>query len=140
MPSGVFQDEIDFIQQFNNYLTPDVVTSSSLLTPATLFYTIKILNYSTLDTHDNMIQTICYFIEENVANNKLGDIRIDTIKNLLQLCLCHTVFSYKNKLYKFVRGGPTTLPLMDTLSNIYLFMWQRKCLPSVASEKEFFGR
>ena len=138
--SGIFEDEIDFIQQFNTYITPTSNMEQSILTPTTLFCTIKILNYFTLDTHVNMIDVICNFIQEHVAANRLEKILIQTIRNLLQLCLCHTLFSYQNKLYKFLKGGPRTLPFMDTLSNIYLFAWQRKIRREIAYEKEFFGR
>jgi hypothetical protein len=143
MKPGTFEDEIDFIQQFDIYasaITTTTTTEESVLTPTTLFCTIKVLNYFTLDTHVNMIDTICNFIQEHVAANRVGKVTIATIKNLLQLSLCHTLFCYKNDLYTFTKGGPTTLPLFDTLSNIYLFVWQKKILRDIQQQKEFFGR
>ena len=133
---GTFEDEIDFIQQFNLYTT----TKESVLTPTTLFCTIKVLNYFTLDTHKNMIDMVCNFIQQNIAANKLGKTTVGTIQNLLQLCLCHTTFCYRNNLYKFTKGGPTTLPLFHTLPNIYLFAWQNSILRQIEQQKEFFGR
>ena len=134
--SDVFQDEIDFIQQFNAYMT----TEQAYFTPTTLFCAIKVVNYFTLDTHVNLIDTVCSFIQANVAANRIEKILIQTVKNLLQLCLCHSLFSYQNKLYKFTKGGPRTLPLMDTLANIYLFLWQRKIRSEIQDPKEFFAR
>lgn len=127
----VFQDEIDFIQRFQMYKP---TTNTALLC------TIKILNYSSLDTHESMITTVGNFIQDTILTNRLERMSVSTIKNLLQLCLCHTGFAYKTKFYKFLKGGPTTLPLMDTLSNIYLYVWQRKIFREIRERNEFFGR
>ena len=135
MASILFKDDIEFMQKLNVY-----VHTNRRLTSTTLFCTIDIVNYWTLDTHENIIDVVCKFIQNNVAANKLQKISIATIKNLLQLCLYHNVFCYKNHIYKFTRGGPTTLPLIDTLSNIYLSIWQDKIIGELRHNKELFGR
>jgi hypothetical protein len=33
-----------------------------------------------------------------------------------------------------------TLPLIDALSNIYLFVWQEKIIDELRQDKELFGR
>jgi hypothetical protein len=50
------------------------------------------------------------------------------------------MFCYKNKIYTIAEGGPNTVPLSDTLSNIYLFEWQRIVSKEVERNKEFVGR
>jgi hypothetical protein len=135
MKSVIFNDGIEFMQKLHTY-----VNTEQRLTPTTMFCTIEITNYSTLDSHDAIIDAVCYFIRNNVAANKLHKIPIMTIKNLLQLCLYNNVFSYKNKFYTFNKGAPTTLPLTDTLSNIYLFAWQQKIIDEIKQNKELFGR
>ena len=107
MASILFKDDIEFMQKLNVYVHTD-----HRLTSTKMFCTIDVVNYWTLDTHENMIDVVCKFIQNNVAANKLHKISIATIKNLLQLCLYHNVFCYKNQIYKFTRGGPTTLPLI----------------------------
>jgi len=78
-----------------------------------------------------MIDVVCNFIQNHIVTHKLQKISIMTIKNL---------FSYKNKIYTFTKGGPTTLPLMDTLANIYLFAWQQKIIDEIKQNRELFGR
>ena len=106
-----------------------------------MFCTIEVTNYFTLASHETMIDTVCKFIQNNVVSNKLQKIPIMTIKNLLQLALYNNLFSYKNQIYTFTKGGPTTLPLIDTLSNIYLYAdWQQKIIDELKFNKELFGR
>ncbi|CAF4579423.1 unnamed protein product, partial [Rotaria magnacalcarata] len=91
------------------------------LRATTLFCTIKIINYYTLDIHKNMIDTVGYFLEDNLVTNKLEQVTIQTIKNLLHIFLYNNVFYYKDKIYTLIKGSPNTMPLSDTLSNIFLF-------------------
>jgi len=135
MEPVIFHDEPEFIQKLNEY-----VKIGHQFTSTTYFCTIKILNYFALDTHENMIDVVYKFIENNIAANKIEKIKISTIKNLLQLCLYNNIFCYKDKIYTFTNGGPTTLPLMDTLGNIYLYAWQKNIADEVRRKKEFFGR
>ncbi len=135
MQEVTFNDEAAFIQKLNGYANIE-----HRLTPITIFCTIQISNYSALDSHENMISIVCRFLHDHVAANKLHKILITTIKNLLQLCLYNNIFCYKNQIYKFTKGGPTTLPLTDTLSNIYSYVWQKKIVDEIQRKKEFFGR
>ena len=135
MKSVIFKDGIEFMQKLYDY-----VHTEHRLTPTTMFCTIQITNYFTLDTHEAMIDVVCNFIQNHIVTNKLQKISIMTIKNLLQLCLYNNIFSYKNKIYIFAKGGPTTLPLMDTLANIYLFVWQQKIVDELKQNRELFGR
>lgn len=135
MRSVIFQDPIEMMQKLYAY-----VHSEHRLTSTTMFCTIEIINSLTLLPHDTMIDVICNFVYKNTANNRLYNIPIPTIKNLLQLCLYNNMFCYKNKIYKFLRGGPTTSPLMYTLANIYLFSWQQNIIDKVQQNKELFGR
>jgi len=135
MKSTLFMDEIECIEKLNHYTNIE-----ERLTSTTLFCTIKISNYFTLDSHENMIEQVYNFIRDNLASNKLHKILIMTIKNLLQLCLYYNIFTYKNKIYTFTKGGPTTLPLIDTLANIYLCNWQKHIVNEIQRKKELFGR
>ena len=129
------RDEADFIQKLYDY-----TYTQHRLKPTTLFCSIKITNYSTLDTHENLIDTVTYFLTDNSVNYAIGHVPISIVKNLLQLFLYNNLFSYNNKLYRFIKGSPSTLALSDLLSNIYLCVWQKSILKEVERHREFFGR
>jgi len=133
--SVTFDDEIDFIQKLNHY-----THTGHRLISTTMFCTMKISNYSTLDSHENMIDVVCCFLQDHLASNRLQKIAITTIKNLLQLCLYNNLFCYKDKIYSCTKGGPTTLPLTNTLSDIYSFVWQKKIVSEIEQKHELFGR
>ncbi|CAF3804954.1 unnamed protein product [Rotaria sp. Silwood1] len=133
--STSFTDETDFIRKLYRYAIIE-----RRLRPSTLFCTIKITNFCTLEEHKEMIDVIGYFLQDNLATNKLETLTIQTIRNLLHLFLHNNIFSYKNSIYKFTKGSPNTIPLTETLSNIYLFVWQKKILKEVNQNIELFGR
>ncbi|CAF4309896.1 unnamed protein product [Rotaria sp. Silwood2] len=133
--STAFTDETDFIRKLYRYAAIE-----RRLRPSTIFCTIKITNFCTLDEHKEMIDVIGYFLQDNLATNKLEPLTIQTIRNLLHLFLHNNIFSYKNSVYKFTKGSPNTIPLTETLSNIYLFVWQKKILKEVNQNIELFGR
>ncbi|CAF3104674.1 unnamed protein product [Rotaria sp. Silwood2] len=133
--STSFTDETDFIRKFNHY-----VNTERRLRPTTLFCSIKITNFYTLDEHQNMIDVIGYFLQDNLATNKLESLTILTIRNLLYLFLYNNIFYYKDNIYAFTKGSPNTMELTETLSNIYLFVWQKKILKAIDQNIEFFGR
>ncbi|CAF4958577.1 unnamed protein product [Rotaria sp. Silwood1] len=133
--STTFVNETDFIRQLNRY-----GTTERRLRPTTLFCSIKITNFYTLDEHRNMIDTIGYFLQDHLVTNKLGLLTVQTIRNLLHLFLYNNIFSYKEDIFKFTKGAPNTVALTETLSNIYLFVWQKKLLKEVNQSIELFGR
>ncbi|CAF5080391.1 unnamed protein product [Rotaria sp. Silwood1] len=133
--STSFTDETDFIRKLYRYAIIE-----RRLRPSTLFCTIKITNFCTLEEHKEMIDVIGYFLQDNLATNKLETLTIQTIRNLLHLFLHNNIFTYKNSIYKFTKGSPNTIPLTETLSNIYLFVWQKKILKEVNQNIELFGR
>ncbi|CAF1385303.1 unnamed protein product [Adineta steineri] len=136
MQSNTISNEFDLIQKLNHY-----VKIKSRLTSKTTFCTIKITNFYALTTHRLMIDNIVKFLKENLGSLYLDKVPIVTIKNLLELILFNNIFVYKDKIYKFIQGGPNTMPLMETLSDIYLDTWQKYLLDIVMKyKKEFYGR
>ena len=135
LSSTTFRDEPDFMRKLNDY-----VYVERHLRPTTLFCSIRISNYFTLDVHKNMIDTVGYYLEDNLVTNKLEQVTIQTIKNLLYIFLYNNVFYYKDKMFTLTKGSPNTMPLSDTLSNIYAFVWQKEILKQLQSNNEFFGR
>ena len=135
LSSTTFRDEPDFMYQLYDY-----IFTKRKLQSTTLFCAITISDYYTLDVHKNMIDTVGYFLEDNLVTNKLEQVTIQTIKNLLYIFLYNNVFYYKDKMFTLTKGSPNTMPLSDTLSNIYVFVWQKEILKQLQSNNEFFGR
>ncbi|CAF1305142.1 unnamed protein product, partial [Rotaria magnacalcarata] len=129
-----FRDEPDFMYQLYDH-----IFTKHELQPTTLFCAIKITNYYTLDTYKNIIDIVGYFLEDNLAPNKLEQATIQNIKNLLHIFLYNNVFYYKDQIYTLTKGSPNTMPLSDTLSNIYVFVWQKQILKQLQLNNEFFG-
>lgn len=135
LKSTTFRDEIDFIERLNTYTYIE-----HRLRPTTVFGTMTITNYYALDSHETMLNKLVFFLQDTLLSNKFGNIPIITIKNLLFLFLENNFFSYKNKIYKFEKGSPNTMPLTEMLSNIYLHVWQNSVLMHLTSTSELFGR
>ena len=130
----LFRDEVDLIRKLNQYTQKE-----HRLRPTTLFCSLKITNFYTLDVHSDMIDFVHHFLTKNLCLNKLGNVTILTIKNLLHLYLHNNVFSYGEQIYQFTKGAPSTMALSETLANIYLFVWQKK-IQKVNERNELFGR
>ncbi|CAF4348468.1 unnamed protein product, partial [Rotaria magnacalcarata] len=135
LSTTTFRDEPDFTYQLYDH-----IFTKHKLQSTTLFCAIKITNYYTLDTHKNMIDTVGYFLEDNLVTNKLEQATIQNIKNLLHIFLYDNVFYYKDQIYTLAKGCPNTMPLSDTLSNVYVFVWQKQILKQLQLNNEFFGR
>lgn len=135
LKATTFRDEADFMRKLHYY-----TYTQAALKPKTLFCTIHITNFYTVASHETMIATVGYFLQDNLATNKLDHVSIITIQNLLQLFLYNNIFVYEDAIYSIVRGGPNTMALSDTLSNIVLFEWQKFITREVIPNNEVFGR
>ena len=80
------------------------------------------------------------FLRDSLPGNTLEKFSIVHIKNLVQLFLYNNAFVYEENMYTCVKGSPTTIPLTETLANIYLFQWQKKILKEINARRQFFGR
>ncbi|CAF1203482.1 unnamed protein product [Adineta steineri] len=135
LKSTTFRDDIDFLQKLTGYIKKQY----RRLPTQTIFCTIEITNFSTLDNHMNMIDTVISFLQNNMGTNKLK-CNILTMKNLLHIYLNNNIFLYKNKIYKMRKGSPMTMPLSETLANIYIFKWQNLIFDHLRKYNEFYGR
>ncbi|CAF4250121.1 unnamed protein product [Rotaria sp. Silwood2] len=128
LQSTKFTDDTDFFQRFNHY-----ANTERRLRPTTIFCAIKITNFYTLDEHQNMIDVIGYFLQDNLATNELESLIIQTIRNLLYLFLYNNIFCYIDNIYTFTKGTPNAMALTETLSNIYLFNFSEDNLAKYVS-------
>lgn len=135
MQSTTFIDEIDFAQKLHKFCHTE-----RHLTTNTLLVTIRVTNYYTMASHASMAEVLGYFFRDKLIWNKLENIPAVQIKNLVQLFLYNNIFVYDDEIYSCVKGSPITMPLSETLANIYLCQGQGTILTEVSSRHQFFGR
>lgn len=130
-----FRDETDFMRQLNVY-----AHDQHRLKRTTLFAALKIRNFYGMDLHENIINTVGNFIEYNSFDNRVGNVSLQTMKNLLHLYLYNNVVCFNNTIYQMTQGSPHSIPLSETLSNIYVYGWQKRILRALDGQNELFGR
>ncbi|CAF3392411.1 unnamed protein product [Rotaria socialis] len=135
LKATTFHDDIDFIHKLNHYVHHD-----KHLKPTTLFCSIRIVNYYTLDLNKKLLDTVEYFLRDHVISNKLDQLSIQTVKNILYLYLDNNIFCYQDKIYRYEKGSPDTMPLSDILLDIYVFSWQNEIFNQIRRSKDLFGR
>jgi len=136
MKSTTFNDDIDFGHKFYQFCQ----TGHRSISSNTLFATIHVVNYYTMAPHAVMADVLEHFLRDSLPGNTLEKFSIVHIKNLVQLFLYNNAFVYEENMYTCVKGSPTTIPLTETLANIYLFQWQKKILKEINARQQFFGR
>ena len=129
------EDENDFAQKFHHYCRTHRSFKSN-----TLFASVRITNYSAMVTYTMMVDAVEYMLRDHLPGNVLENVSIVHIKNLVQLFLFNNLFVYENKVYTCVKGSPTTIPLSETLTEMYLCQWQNLLLKELRARQQFFGR
>ena len=145
MRRQIFKDEADFLQRLIQYSEVE-----KQLQPTTMFATIRITNAQSLVSHASLVETLTYFLKDQLLTNKIQYtslrnplpqyIAISTVTKLAELYLEHNLFYYKDKIYEFNKGGPNSLLFSDDLLNIYLFAWQKLVFVDERLNSELCGR
>ena len=91
-------------------------------------------------THESMLITLEGFLTDHLATPLVGDISIARFYKLATLFLNNNRFYYDNKIYSVTKGAPSSLLFTETLSNIYVFLWQQSLLEAPLLRRELFGR
>jgi len=109
----------------------------------TQFVTIEIKDFDIIFSHEQIIQTLEYFLLDCMSNRTkqtssyLSD---KTIIRLVRLILKKQYFMYDNKLYQQTKGGNPDSLLIRLLVDIYLLYWQQNLVQFLKRKKELFGR
>jgi hypothetical protein len=146
MKQTQLMNEGDFIQKLHSY-----TYQQHRLQPTTLFATLKMTNFHTLVSHRTMIDRLGDFLRKQFIVNQLEYrtlkstvqpqyISINTIRILTELFLENNIFYYNNDLYQCIKGAPNTLVFSETLSTIYLCLWEEFIFQSPYLTNEFYGR
>ena len=130
-----FVNGADFIRKLIRY-----TDEQHPLRPTTIFATIKITNFNTIDSHSNMLAVLERFLNDHLARPGIENFSIKKIIDLTALFLNNNQFYYDNKIYRFTKGGPSSLQLTETLSHIYAYQWQRLLFEQPSLRNEFYGR
>jgi hypothetical protein len=135
LQSTAFANGADFIRKINQYSKEE-----RRLRPSTIFTTMEISNFYTMVTHESMLITLEGFLTDHLATPLVGDISIARFYKLATLFLNNNRFYYDNKIYSCTKGAPSSLLFTETLSNIYVFLWQQSLLEAPLLRRELFGR
>ena len=136
MRSTRFINGADFMRKFNFVY----IEEKHRLHPTTMFATIKIPNFNMLVSHGTMLTTLKDFLDRHLSSNHIEFISINRIIHLTNMFLQNNRFYYDNKIYRFLKGAPNCLPFTKTLSNIYIYQWERSLFEELSRRNEFYGR
>lgn len=130
-----FTNGTDFIYKLNEF-----TTDKKRFHPSTKFATITIKYLETMLTHGELLLTLQEYLNENLALPFIENFSINEIIRLTSMFLHHTRVYYDHKIYRFLKGSPSSLPFTDTLLNITAFQWQKNLLQEPLINREFYGR
>ena len=125
----------DFIQKLNRYSEEE-----RRLYSKTYFITINISDYHTTVAHSNMLTILEQFLKYSLAIPAIDQIPIQKIIDLTTLFLNNNRFYYDNKIYRFIKGSPTSLSFSETLCHIYSLEWQKILLNELIKRNECYGQ
>ncbi|CAF1352411.1 unnamed protein product [Rotaria sordida] len=111
------------------------------LIPRTLFVTFNMDELMTVFRHDETIAALKSLLVEQLPDQMIDGLTIDTILELVHFVLKKQFVVYNYALYQQIHGGASGLPLTMFLTFINVFYGQHRDLVKSLKEKnEFFGR
>lgn len=108
-------DGTDFIEKLQHFSL-----NKRSFTPTTRFVIYELHHLFLRITHEDLLGILKRILNRDLAGKRYNGLKQDGIVELVRVVLSHLTFTYDNKLYRFSRGGPTNLPLIEALIDIYL--------------------
>ena len=133
--SATFKSGGDFIQRLQHYC----IQNNALL-PTTRFATFKIDHLYSRVSHADILTGLHKFLGHAVINRRHHNLTNDAIEELTGLFLRCNIFSYKDRIFRYIQGCPLNIPFTRLLCNIYLHYWQLPLLIQIRLEDELYGR
>ena len=90
--------------------------------------------------HDGVLHALSHFLTTNVPWNRIENLSLETVRRLTELFLHNNIFYYNGKIYRQVKGCPSSLAFSHMLAKIYLLDWQKPLFDVLYTKKEFFAR
>ena len=133
--SHSFADGADFMRRLYQY-----GYSERRFRVHTLLVSIKIEQFDTIATHSNVLLALEGFLRDTLVSPNIDNMSIQKFVELTSLFLRNNRFYYDGILYRFVKGGPKHMPIIETLSNVFAHAWQKVLVQELSLQNEFFGR
>jgi hypothetical protein len=131
----IFTDGHDFIQRLQQYcLQTDCFTLN------TQFVTFELHNIYMRISHDDLLMALNQFLVSQLHTGRYQWLTIDGICQLTQFALEHHIFTYKNKIYRYIKGIPLNYTFTQLLIGIYLHHWQIILVRRIRTYNQFYGR
>ena len=135
LESALFLNGADFIRKLNSYTEQKV----HQLRSTTIFASVVVSNFYNMVSHVTMLYTLQDFLTDNTIQPFIDGVHIHKILRLTELFLYNNRFYYDRKIYRFAKGGPTSLSYTQTLATVYLYQWYKSLLRESIRD-EFFGQ
>jgi hypothetical protein len=100
----------------------------------------KISHFNAIATHSNMLLALEGFLHDALISPCIENMTIKQFVYLTELFLRNNRFYYDGVIYRFVKGGPDHMPIMETLSIVFIHKWQKLLVQELSLHNEFFGR
>lgn len=110
------------------------------LQSTTKFVTLRIMNYSTMASHNDLIIALENFIRKHTIVPMLENISLSKLSQLIDLFLHSNRFYYNHKIYTFLKGAPMNFPLTELLHHVYAYEWEQIIVEQSIMRGEFYGR
>ena len=127
-------NSLQFVRQIESY------RDSGRLLPTTLCVTFDVANLYTMIPRDGAILALQKFLFKYAKNQRIHEMKIDTITRLARLVLDTNCFFYEQKYYQQIRGGAMGSPFTMTLANIYMLEWEQSLIEFQKVRHEVYGR
>ena len=118
----------------------ELYAEKHLLESTTLFTTFHVNDLCTRLPHEETIELLERFLNENTTNGHIQGLSILTIVELVRLVLKNQVFLFRRRVYRQIKGGIDNSPLTHLLANIYMYYWQVELAKLLVTKNEVFGR
>ncbi|CAF1383535.1 unnamed protein product, partial [Rotaria sordida] len=104
------------------------------------FVTFNLDDLTNIFPHDESMTALNYLLREQLPDQSIAGLTIDTILQLVQLVLTTQFCIYNAAMYQQIHGGASGLPLTMFLAYTYLFFGQyRELVKNFTKKNEFFG-
>lgn len=113
---------------------------ASHLLPTTRFVTYQVQDFYQLFSHRHLLDALGDFLHHLLPVGRHQNLTIDALLELASFVLQNNVVIHGDRIYRYIKGSPLSLPLTRTLGNIYLHEWQKSLLNRLGHFEEFYAR
>ena len=127
--NGDFVQKLDYFCKQANHVTDQ----SSLAT-------FEVIDLYANVPHDALLTVLSRFLHAQSLTGRLETFTIDAFQQLISLVLRNNLFVYESNIYRYMRGCPVNLPIVELLGGIYMHYWQMPLMRHVRLGSLFYGR